>query len=241
MKNVKNIFLSTALILFSLFVFPKRFFTITACNPPANCGDNTIETNNDLKNDKVHINFESDNHRSHDYKTTISVNGRSGWQVTGVWLDVEDDNHSGYFKYSTSSLSDFNPSPGKKINKVKVSLYKDCPSSPTPTVEITPTITPEITPEVTPATEVTPSPTPVPTIVENTQSTNDSPSQEHGAPVCSDQKPGTPSDLKAGYIGNGQISLSWTHASAPHTSYLVAFGPCQVPFLLDHFAKLNLA
>jgi hypothetical protein len=46
-----------------------------------------------------------------------------------------------------------------------------------------------------------------------------------GAPVCNDPKPGTPSNLRVTRISSTQVRLDWDHAPAPHTSYVVAYGP----------------
>lgn len=46
-----------------------------------------------------------------------------------------------------------------------------------------------------------------------------------GPPTCGDAVPGTPTNLIATIISSSQVRLDWTHAPAPYTSYLIAYGP----------------
>src|SRR4030042_6386866 len=86
----------------------------------------TYEKTSDFDDSRVHINFESNDKQ-------IDVSAQSGYSITKVWLDVDNDSHSGYFQYSSGALNNFNPNPGDDINKAKVEVKKVCASpSPSP-------------------------------------------------------------------------------------------------------------
>ncbi len=136
-----------------------------------NCGTETYTFDHDGSNSKVEVDFESNDRQ-------IDVSGRNGWSVTRVELDVEDDNRSGFWQYSTGPLNNFNPNPGNRINRARVTVTKQCPTSTprntprptptaTPTSTATATATPSVTPTSTPVATATPiatvSPTAVPT------------------------------------------------------------------------------
>jgi LPXTG-site transpeptidase (sortase) family protein len=94
------------------------------------------------------------------------------------------------------------------------------PSEPTPTN----TPVPE---EETPTPTYTPSPTPT----TGSETGGDSGGGESsGPPVCTDDKPGTPTNLRGSWLGSTQVKLDWEHAADPHTSYLVAYGPSENDF-----------
>ena len=92
--------------------------------------------------------------------------------------------------------------------------------TPTNTPTNTPTLTPTPTETVTGTPEPTATPTNSPGVGGDSGGTNNP-----GAPVCNDQKPGTPSNLRVTRISSTQVRLDWDHASDPHTSYVVAYGP----------------
>ncbi len=121
-----------------------------------NCGTETYTFDHDGSNSKVEVDFESNDRQ-------IDVSDRNGWSVTRVELDVEDDNRSGFWQYSTGPLNNFNPNPGNRINRARVTVTKQCPTStPRNTPRPTPTLTPTST--ATAAATATPSGTPVATV-----------------------------------------------------------------------------
>ncbi|MBI2464758.1 fibronectin type III domain-containing protein [Candidatus Shapirobacteria bacterium] len=112
-------------------------------------------------------------------------------------------------------------------------------STPTPTLEPTPVCDDEVCPTSTPTPTATPTqiisgtpqptpspiPTATPTGTSNVGGGDNGGSNPPGAPVCTDPKPGTPSNLRVTRISSTQARLDWDHASDPHTSYVVAYGP----------------
>ena len=105
-----------------------------------------------------------------------------------------------------------------------------CPPTSTPTsiptkpeVSNTPTSTPTQIPEVTntptPTIIPTPTPTPLPGVG------GDDGGSPPGPYICTDAKPGTPSNLTASCVSSTEVKLNWTAASDPHTSYVLAYGP----------------
>lgn len=130
------------------------------------CGTQVYTFNRDGSNNRVEVDFESNQRQ-------IDVLGKNGWSVIKVELEVEDDNHSGYWQYSTGPLNNFNPNPGGEIESVRVTLTKSC-STPSPTsvptespvptqsATIEPSNSPTSTPSATPTDEQTPVPTSTP-------------------------------------------------------------------------------
>jgi len=100
-----------------------------ACTPV----DKYVERSSDSSGDVVHFDFTDSDHR-------VIITADAGYTITEVWLDVKDDNHSGYHKYGENGGS-YNPNPGKEINSAKVRVIKTCPS-PSPTSTPAPTSTP---------------------------------------------------------------------------------------------------
>jgi hypothetical protein len=125
------------------------------------CGTDVYTFENDGSNSKVEVDFESNDRQ-------IDVFGRNGWAVTKVELDVEDDNRSGFWQYSNGPLNNFNPNPGNKIDRARVTVMKSCATStPTGTPRPTPTVTPTATsvPTQTATSQPSNSPTSTPTSV----------------------------------------------------------------------------
>jgi hypothetical protein len=89
----------------------------------------------DYDDSRVNINFENS-----DYQ--IDVYAKSGYQVTKVELDVDNDGYGGYHTYATGPVSNLNPNPGNDICCARVTVKKVCPT-PTPTSTPTPTPTEE--------------------------------------------------------------------------------------------------
>jgi len=98
-----------------------------------------------------------------------------------------------------------------KGGKKQCDATKECEISGTPS------------PSPTPSPTQTPVPTPTPT--DSPVGGGDNGGSSPGAPVCNDPKPGTPSNLRVTRISSTQVRLDWDHASDPHTSYVVAYGP----------------
>ena len=92
----------------------------------------TYEKSGDFDDARIHINFESSDEQ-------IDVSAQSGYSITRVWLDVDNDGHSGYFQYSSGPMNNFNPNPGNDIEEAKVEVKKVCASpSPSPSPEQSP-------------------------------------------------------------------------------------------------------
>jgi LPXTG-site transpeptidase (sortase) family protein len=99
------------------------------------------------------------------------------------------------------------------------------PSVPTPTpTNAPPAPTPTEVPQVTPS--LIPTPTAVPAITSTPDTGNNGSNNGNpGVPVCTDAKPGTPTNLRLTIVSASSVRLAWDHSSGPHTSYLVAYGP----------------
>jgi hypothetical protein len=132
------------------------------------CGDScgqkfTYEKSSDYDDSRIHFEYEEDESWKSDYKRTISVTAGSGYKINKVWLDVDNDGHSGYWQYASGPLNNFNPNPGDKINQAKAEVEKVCASpspSPSPSVSPSPAVSPS--PSVTPSPEPSPEPEPTP-------------------------------------------------------------------------------
>lgn len=84
------------------------------------CGEQFVYTkSSDFTDSRVVINFESGDHQ-------IDVFAKSGYEITKVELDVDNDGHSGYHTYATSSVNNFNPA-GNQIDSARVTVKKTCP------------------------------------------------------------------------------------------------------------------
>ncbi len=94
--------------------------TYTAPVVPDACGTvTTYEKTDDFSDSRVNINFESSDKQ-------IDVSAATGYKVTEVSLDVENDGHSDYHLYASGPLDNFNPNPGDSIKKAKVKVVKNC-------------------------------------------------------------------------------------------------------------------
>ncbi len=109
-------------------------------------------------------------------------------------------------------------------------ICDDCgPCCPTPTEEPEPTPTEELSPSPTPIEELSPTPTltPIPTPTLPSESGNgDSANGDVGgasAPVCGEEKPGTPILTSLEKISGDQTKLTWTTADRA-TGYSIAYG-----------------
>ena len=99
------------------------------------CGEKFNYTkNSDFDDNRVDINFSNGDE-------TISVSAKAGYKINKVELDVEDDNHGGYYTYATGPLSNFNPNPGDDIDSAKVEVEKVC-ATPSPSPSPSPSPTP---------------------------------------------------------------------------------------------------
>lgn len=117
------------------------------------CGEITYTKTSDFSDARVSINFENGDEQ-------IDVSGLGGWSVTEVALDVDNDNHVGFWVYATGPVSNFNP-PGGDINSARVKVFKACPSpSPSPSSSPSSSPSPSPSPSPTPTETVSPSPTP---------------------------------------------------------------------------------
>ena len=149
MKNYRQLFISILAILALFYSFNNFRIETYAHSDRDECGVSTYYIDRDSNNGKVSVDFENNNKQ-------VDIYGVNGYQVVKVEMDVEDDNHSGFWKYSDGNLNNFNPNPGGNIKEVRVTVSKVC-FTPTPKVTIRPTIKP-----TNPGCDnETPSPTPV--------------------------------------------------------------------------------
>ncbi len=96
---------------------------VLATNQPDECNSvTTYEKTDDFNDSRVSINFENSDEQ-------IDVSAGAGYEITEIWLDVENDNQSGYVKYATGPVNNFNPNPGGDIDKAKVKVKKVCPEN----------------------------------------------------------------------------------------------------------------
>lgn len=181
----------------------------------------------DFDDSRVHINFQDNGH-------TIDVSAQSGYQVTEVSLDVQDDGHGGYWLYATGPLNDFNPSPGGNIDSTKVKVKKVCPNpSPSSTPVATPvaspvaspTSQPDPTPEATP--RATPEASPCTGIQENGHECGWSPPlytpPEYKPAVCTVALP-TPVTPKYEAISETSVKLTWDADDTNTTHWSISYG-----------------
>ena len=90
----------------------------------------SFSTSPETVDDRVLIRFEGGGVNLPDRMVDISNESyfeENGYSVTKVELDVENDDHDGYFEYATSSLNNFDPEPGDRILSIRVTVKKTCP------------------------------------------------------------------------------------------------------------------
>ena len=92
------------------------------CDDTCTVTSSTYESSDDFDNSKININYSN-------WDKNISVTAKTGYKITKVWLDVDDDDHSGFWQYATGPLTDFNP-PGHEIYNAKVEVENICESTP---------------------------------------------------------------------------------------------------------------
>lgn len=121
MKNIfKKLFFSLAIILLLGTLVSKTVSPSPVTATYDDCGEKfTYEKTNDYSDSRVYINFESSNNQ-------IDVSAQTGYKVNKVWLDISNDNQSGYVQHATGPLTDYNPNPGTTINAAKVEVEKTC-------------------------------------------------------------------------------------------------------------------
>jgi len=79
----------------------------------------TYTKSSDFSDEKIIIDFENGDRQ-------IDVTAKSGYQITEVALDVEDDGHPGFHVYANGPLNNFDPNPGKDIDGAKVKVKNIC-------------------------------------------------------------------------------------------------------------------
>jgi hypothetical protein len=100
-------------------VLPKIANAVVT-EPVVKCGDVFNYTKSqDFTDSKVVIDFSSND-------KSISVSAKSGYAITKVELDIQNDGHNGYVQVSTGPLTNFDPNPGDKIDSAKVEVTKVC-------------------------------------------------------------------------------------------------------------------
>lgn len=186
MKKVASFFQKTSLILLSFYVFYSLlsnniFVYAHSGQSNENCGTYTYYFERDSNNGKVEVDFKSNS-------KIISVKSTNGWIVTKVELDVKDDNHTGFWKYSDGELSDFNPNPGGEIEEARVTVSKTCFTQ-SPTVK--PTVKPTIRPTEPPCPTDSPIATPTPIVTPSATPTDD-PCEGNCSPTPSSEPSSTP-------------------------------------------------
>lgn len=205
-------------LLSSVFIlkFPKAQATyVDPCD-----AEWTYEKTNDFNDGRVYINFRSSNER-------IDVHAEANYYLIGIWLDVDNDGHSGYRYIGNNTLNDYNPS-GDEINRAKVVVKLVC-TTPSPTC--TPRVTPNPTPEVTP--EVTPEPTPEVVRYAVTQEAGQSGIPQPSCPsgqVCTDTctMPVKPAIAIGGErLSNDAVRFSWFPSTDPHDKQVLLYGPSE--------------
>jgi hypothetical protein len=156
MKIVRIFFATFAITaLFASLALTYRT-SVQATNQECVPVDKYIEKSSDSTNTEANFDFSNSD-------TVITISADSGYSITESWLDVEDDNHSGYFKYANGPLTSYNPNPGGDINSAKARVVKTCPTpTPSPSPSPSPTPTPSASPSPTPEPSVEPTPTPTP-------------------------------------------------------------------------------
>ncbi|OGH16640.1 MAG: hypothetical protein A3C30_04400 [Candidatus Levybacteria bacterium RIFCSPHIGHO2_02_FULL_40_18] len=126
MKNLFRKFLNfTAIFILLIGLFSKTYtlpLSVLATSQDQCNQVFTYEKSSDFNDSRVNINFENSDEQ-------IDVSADPGYEITEVWLDVENDNHSGYWLYATGPVNNFNPNPGRDIEKAKVKVKKVCPDA----------------------------------------------------------------------------------------------------------------
>jgi hypothetical protein len=141
--SVAMAFFLVTILVFSFSSIAKASITVgEECNQ-----EFEYTTSHDADYSQVNIDYQ-------DSDQAITVHAKTGYQLVSVKLDVDGDNHAGYWTYSVVDGVKFNPNPGQDINCAIVRVKKVCEPTPTPSISATPT------PEVTPTAVVTPTPTP---------------------------------------------------------------------------------
>lgn len=89
------------------------------------CGEVFVYTKtNDFSDTRITINFEDQGNQDN---RKIDVSAKTGYVITKVELDVDNDGHNGYFTYATGPVNNYNPNPGDEINSAKITTKKSCP------------------------------------------------------------------------------------------------------------------
>ena len=115
-KLIISAIAGAALLLNAAPAFATRYET----PPVEKCGAETVYTKEgDFDNSKVNINFQ-------DSDEAITVTAKAGYAIAKVELNVDDDNHAGFFTYALISGVKFNPNPGDDIQVAKVTVAKIC-------------------------------------------------------------------------------------------------------------------
>ncbi len=107
----------TAVVLAGSFAYAAPAFATV--QPDACDALTTYTKSSDFSDSRVLINFS-------DSDKKITVSAQSGYVVTSVKLDVQNDNHSGLFEYATGPVTNLDPNPGTSIDEAKVVVKKVC-------------------------------------------------------------------------------------------------------------------
>jgi hypothetical protein len=107
-----------------LLIWPA---TATAAHgdPLPECGIYVLEDDNDVNNAIVNVNLY--NTSAPGNPDSIHVNAKNGWIITDLWVELDDNNQSGWDEHYTPNSASINVNPpGTDIEDFKVRLTKDC-------------------------------------------------------------------------------------------------------------------
>lgn len=198
-----------------LLLSPLVFATGNHYQLPCVNVDKYVEKTNDSSSEEANFDFASN-------RKSITITADSGYTITEVWLDLDDEP---YHLFATGPVTNFNPSNGSgngDIDKAKARVIRVCPT-PTPSPTVTPSPTPTVTPGPTPtaSASATPQPTPTPTPEVHTGEGFVPPTQSHEPSQCQDKDTTRlPENLHVYRKGDQAIVKYWpTEGDKVHVYY----------------------
>lgn len=114
-------FLISIISLFAMFVLVISSAPIASAKETTEECDQefTYTESRDSDKTQVNINFQDD-HES------ITVTAKNGYVLVSVELDVDNDDHGGFYTYPVVSGVKYNPNPGDEIDSARVVVKKVC-------------------------------------------------------------------------------------------------------------------
>lgn len=128
--------LTASMVVTSFFTLSMATTNVGATQTPPTCGTfdySRSDNQGDFSDDKVSIDFtDYQNYQgsSNDGYYKISIQGNNGWSVTNWYLEVANNNTSGWDVTGSGNISNYNPT-GNQIEDVMVTVSKAC-ATPTP-------------------------------------------------------------------------------------------------------------